>query len=71
METKKRKIIILGGSFNPPTIAHYKLLKNAIDALNADLGLFVPVSDAYLKRRKCDSNKVASTSYKNRKERRT
>lgn len=51
METKKRKIIILGGSFNPPTIAHYKLLKNAIDALNADLGLFVPVSDAYLKRK--------------------
>lgn len=51
MNNQTRKIIVLGGSFNPPTIAHQKLLKHAIDALNADQGLFVPVSDAYLRRK--------------------
>ena len=41
----------MGGSFNPPTLAHYRLMKEAIDALDADIGFFVPVSDAYLKRK--------------------
>lgn len=41
----------MGGSFNPPTLAHYKLMKTALDAVDADLGFFVPVSDAYLKRK--------------------
>lgn len=40
--------MVLGGSFNPPSLAHYKLMKEAIDALDADIGFFVPVSDAYL-----------------------
>lgn len=39
----------MGGSFNPPILAHYKLMKNAIDALDADI--YIPVSDAYLKRK--------------------
>ena len=51
MTTKSKKIIVMGGSFNPPTLAHYKLMKVAIDALEADIGFFVPVSDAYLKRK--------------------
>lgn len=41
----------MGGSFNPPTIAHYKLMKDAMQVVKADLGYFVPVSDAYLKRK--------------------
>ncbi len=41
----------MGGSFNPPTSAHYRLMKQAVDALGADTGFFVPVSDAYLKRK--------------------
>lgn len=41
----------MGGSFNPPTLAHYMLMKEAIDVLNVDIGLFVPVSDAYLRRK--------------------
>ena len=41
----------MGGSFNPPTSAHLRLMKEAVDALNADIGFFVPVSDAYLKRK--------------------
>lgn len=46
----------MGGSFNPPTLAHYKLMKAAIDALDADYGFFVPVSDAYLRRKMRNSH---------------
>ena len=45
------RIVVMGGSFNPPTIAHQKLMKDAMKAVEADLGFFVPVSDAYLKRK--------------------
>ena len=45
------RIVVMGGSFNPPTLAHYKLMREAIDALVADRGIFVPVSDAYLRRK--------------------
>lgn len=41
----------MGGSFNPPTLAHYMLMKYAIEVLNAEYGYFVPVSDAYLRRK--------------------
>lgn len=51
MKTERNRIVIMGGSFNPPTLAHYILMKRAIDAVGAALGLFVPVSDAYLKRK--------------------
>lgn len=49
-----RKAVVMGGSFNPPTLAHYMLMKEALDALEADIGFFVPVSDAYLKRKMRD-----------------
>lgn len=48
---EKKRIVVLGGSFNPPTSAHFRLMKVAVDALGADIGFFVPVSDAYLKRK--------------------
>ncbi len=51
MKKKKNRIVVMGGSFNPPTAAHYKLMKRAVDALEADVGFYVPVSDAYLKRK--------------------
>lgn len=51
-----RKAVVMGGSFNPPTLAHYMLMKEALDALEADFGFFVPVSDAYLKRKMRDSH---------------
>ena len=38
-------------SFNPPTLAHIKLMREAIDAIDAWRGVFVPVRDAYLKRK--------------------
>lgn len=56
METRAKRIVVMGGSFNPPTLAHYKLLKAAIDALDADYGFFVPVSDAYLRRKMRNSH---------------
>lgn len=51
MEKKSKRIVVMGGSFNPPTLAHYTLMKTALEAIDADLGFFVPVSDAYLKRK--------------------
>lgn len=51
MKKVAKRIIVMGGSFNPPTSAHYKLMLAAVDALGADMGFFVPVSDAYLKRK--------------------
>ena len=51
MESMMKRIVVMGGSFNPPTLAHYKLMKEAIAALDADIGFYVPVSDAYLKRK--------------------
>lgn len=51
MNKKRKKIVVMSGSFNPPTSAHLRLMKEAVDALNANIGFFVPVSDAYLKRK--------------------
>lgn len=52
----------MGGSFNPPTLAHFTLMREAIDALAAWKGVFVPVSDAYLRRkmRRCHPPVVLS-----------
>ena len=61
--TKENKImVVMGGSFNPPTLAHYTLMREAVDALDAWRGVFVPVSDAYLKRkmRRCTPPVVLS-----------
>ena len=37
MNRKQKRIVVMGGSFNPPTLVHYKLMKEAIDALDADM----------------------------------
>ena len=46
-----KSIVVMGGSFNPPTLAHEKLMIIAINAVKADLGIFVPSSDKYVKRK--------------------
>lgn len=51
------KVVVLGGSFNPPTIAHEKMLVQAINSINADLGLFVPSSHNYVARKMRKQNK--------------
>ena len=42
------KLVVFGGSFNPPTLAHEKLLTAAMDGVGADRGIFVPSNDAYV-----------------------
>ena len=46
-----QKIVIMGGSFNPPTTAHLKLIQAALDAVNASKGIFVPTSNEYVMRK--------------------
>lgn len=62
------KIIIMGGSFNPPTIAHRALLSAALDSLSAEKGLYVPVSYAYLKRKMSQSGSTFCLSEAMRKQ---
>lgn len=38
----KQTIIIMSGSFNPPTIAHHKTMLAAVDTLDADKGIYIP-----------------------------
>lgn len=51
MGSEVKRIVVMGGSFNPPTVAHHILMQKTIDAIGADKGIFVPVSDAYLRRK--------------------
>lgn len=37
-----KNIVIMSGSFNPPTIAHYKTMLAAVEELGAEKGFFVP-----------------------------
>ena len=62
MTKENKRMVVMGGSFNPPTLAHFKLMREAIDAIDAWRGVFVPVSDAYLKRkmRRCHPPVVLS-----------
>lgn len=43
---KRERIVVTGGSFNPPTMAHLRLMTAAVDGIGADRGLFGPSSDA-------------------------
>lgn len=45
------RIVVFGGSFNPPTIAHFRLMQSALDGVGADLGIFVPSSHRYVQRK--------------------
>ena len=48
---KMKKLIALTGSFNPVTIAHYKILSDAVERFNADEGIFIATDDKYLSRK--------------------
>ena len=45
------KIAVMFGSFNPMTNAHLSAMKTAVDALQADRGLFVATNGQYLRRK--------------------
>ena len=51
MSDRLDKIVVMGGSFNPPTIAHLELMRAAVDAVNAGRGIFVPTSHTYVERK--------------------
>lgn len=46
---KTKKLIVYGGSFNPPSFAHITLAKQLIHGIEADMLLFLPVGDHYKK----------------------
>lgn len=45
-------ICVMGGSFDPPTRAHLALMTAAVDALQADRGIFAPSSQAYVEKKR-------------------
>lgn len=47
----RKTIIVMGGSFNPPTLAHLRLMQSAIEQTGADRGIFVPSSQGYVGRK--------------------
>ena len=48
-EEGESRVVVLGGSFNPPTLAHLRLMLAAKEAVKAEAGVFVPSNDAYVK----------------------
>lgn len=44
------KIGFFGGSFNPPTLAHFEIVKNAMSEFNLDKVVIVPMGDKYQKK---------------------
>lgn len=50
METTGR-IVVMGGSFNPPTVAHLRLMETAMEAADASGGVFVPTAHEYVARK--------------------
>lgn len=44
-----RRIVVMGGSFNPPTVAHLRLMQAAVDGVQADMGVFSPANHTYVK----------------------
>lgn len=61
IEENVKRVVVLGGSFNPPTIAHKELLQYAVRAVDADRGIFVPVPLAYVKRKMKKCGKAQQT----------
>lgn len=47
----EKRIVVLGGSFNPPTLAHFRLMRAALDGLDAQTGYYVPSSSKYVARK--------------------
>ena len=56
--TDRPRLVVLTGSFNPPTLAHLDLLKKAMAAVGAERGLFLPANDAYVRRKMANESIV-------------
>ena len=53
---ERPKLVVLTGSFNPPSLAHLDLLKKAMAAVGAERGLFLPANDEYVRRKMAKAN---------------
>lgn len=51
MASRTYRIVVMGGSFNPPTLAHYRLMLCAAEAVGAEKGLFVPAKQSYVQKK--------------------
>ncbi len=45
------RVVVMGGSFNPPTCAHLQLMKAALQAVDARRGIYVPQAQDYVARK--------------------
>lgn len=48
---KNNRCIVMGGSFNPPTVAHEQLMRHAIKCTGSCSGIYVPSSHDYVARK--------------------
>ena len=59
------RIVVMGGSFNPPTLAHLQLMRSAMDTVDACQGIFVPTAHEYvakkMKRQKCPQDTLSES----------
>lgn len=59
------RIVVMGGSFNPPTLAHLRLMVAAMDAVDACQGIFVPTAHDYvarkMKRQRCPQDTLSES----------
>lgn len=57
------RIVVIGGSFNPPTLAHLRLMESALNAVDACQGIFVPAAHDYvakkMKRLRCPQDTLS------------
>lgn len=65
-ETKMmNRVVVMGGSFNPPTRAHLQLMEAALDTVDACQGIFVPTAHDYvakkMKRQKCPQDTLSES----------
>lgn len=61
-----KKIVVLGGSFNPPTKAHKIIMETAKEYINADKGIYLPSDISYLERSRKDKRPEEVLSNKQR-----
>ncbi len=56
------RVCVLGGAFNPPTVAHVELLLAGMKCVNAERGLFLPANGAYVREKLADGDFAFSDS---------
>ncbi len=50
------RVCVLGGAFNPPTVAHRELLLAGMRRVNAERGVFLPANGVYVREKLADGD---------------